>query len=181
MTNDIFFAFVATSNTEGLYLGYGQMNPQGTYVLIPVSAKDEELVAQLWLGEGVPTFIDIAKDFDINRHLFHPPYVPDKKDWDELGRFMLVNRVIWDPQQTLDLLDRVGVDWVLSSMDRAEQLVREETSRGAVDSQQAYTRLEGIHTIRRSFDEVILAKKASTNRLNMAAALKEKLKKMKGG
>ncbi len=175
----IFFAYVSDGQCDGLFLGYGEMTPTGRYALMGVDIG-KEMDAQLWLdpqnaqGSGL---IDVVKDFSIERDLFKPPYRPDKRDWEDMSGFTLVSRCIWDTYQSVEILERAGVDTVMNSFDSTEAAVRESE----MPPQTAYQRIADIHMIRDGFKKLMGEREGATRRRSVGDILKSKLKDKQGG
>ncbi len=172
----LFFALVSDSEHEMLYIGYGQMCPQGNYVLVALDPSPE-LLADIFLADDEPgMIIDVMSDFDVWRDLFVMPYQPDKRDWDDLSKFHIISRAIFDPIASLYFLEGLSIGVVEEALARAEFEVRESGS----DSEATYERIEQIHTMRGGVAVAAGMLEQAQHRQSTAEALRDKLKKLKG-
>lgn len=173
----MFFALVSNAARDTLYMGYGQMCPQGKYILIELEAEDE-LLTILWLGDdfGNGPVIDVSRSFKLKTDLFDPLHHPNKQDWEDLSGFKFVSRLILDPVASLMFLDNLS----LQSIEKA-LAVAEVRARALDDQRAAYDRLSEVHRVRGG---LVIAKQqlqSVHHRQSTADALRDKLKKLHGG
>jgi len=173
----LFFALVSDGEHETLYMGYGQMCPKGSYILVAMDPS-QEFLAELWLANvGPEAVIDIMPNFDVGRELFALPYQPNKQDWADMGKFKIIGRSIFDPISSLHFLEQLPDSEVQMALSCAEI----EARNSGPDPKTIYERIEQVHAMRGGVAAAVEQIKQVRHLRNTGDAVRDKLKKMKGG
>ena len=167
----LFFIYVVESEKDTMYMGYGGMDRLSKYVLVPLEPSDDMLSDLNSIGPIEGSALDVMPNFDPDKDMFKPITTRDKSNWEDLGGFQLVCRLLLADSCMPNFACDYSFDRLMEITHKSEEAIKSTED----DPRKVYDRVQLLHDMRQSLDELFNENQSEIRRRSVFDLLMAKI------